>query len=287
VAPVTWTTNPFTEPATTASLYRDDARLTARTTALHRAKTHGRPVADVIAELAADRLTAPHQAIIADIGCGRGTSSRVLAEQLRPRALLAVDASPAMLATARDRIGAARPGQASTAVAYVLADFHHLPLPDHCCNLAVAAFCLYHAPDPRPVIAEIARTLTPGGAAILVTKALDSYRSLDQLVATTGLDHWATRRPSLYQSSHSGNLAALTAPILPISRVEHEEHRFVFTGLDHLAAYLATNPKYQLPPALAADPQAIAAALRKKAPDEPVVATSTITYVIAARGDRR
>ncbi|MGW0445373.1 class I SAM-dependent methyltransferase [Streptosporangium sandarakinum] len=279
------TGNAFTRPDA-SRLYHDGSRLAARTSALHRAKTQGRPVADVIADLAADHLTAPRQAVIADIGCGRGTSSRVLAEAVQPRQLLAIDASPAMLAAARTRISAAQPQDAHTAVTYLRADFHHLPLLEASCDLAVAAFCLYHAPDPRPVIAEIARILTPGGAAILVTKSADSYRSLDHLVAAAGLDPHAAQRPSLYESAHSGNLADLTAAFLRIGRIEHEEHRFVFAGLDHVAAYLATTPKYTLPPAMAADPDVIAAALRAAVPDEPVLATSTITYLTATPGGR-
>ncbi|GAA2411166.1 class I SAM-dependent methyltransferase [Nonomuraea africana] len=276
--------NAFTNPATTADLYRDDTRLATRTSALHQAKTCGRPVAQVIADLALEHLGAPADATVADVGCGRGTSSRVLIERLQPRALLLVDASAAMLAAARTRVEPAWPAAARTAVAYLRADFHALPLPEASCDLVVAAFCLYHAPDPRPVIAELGRTLTPGGTAILVTKSADSYHALDQLLAATGLDPRAAERPSLYASAHSGNLPDLVAPIIPLIRVEHEQHEFVFAGLDHVAAYLATNPKYCLPPPLAGHPDAIAAALRRHTPERPVTAVSTIAYVVATRG---
>ncbi|MEU1723685.1 class I SAM-dependent methyltransferase [Nonomuraea sp. NPDC005692] len=272
--------NAFTHPATASGLYQEESRLAARTSALHQAKIQGRAVAEVIADLAADHLAEPRQAIVADLGCGRGTSSRILAERLRPRRLLAIDTSQAMLTAARARVA-----DSSTRVTYLRADFHHLPLGDATCTMVVAAFCLYHAPDPRPVIAEIARVLVEGGIAIMVTKSADSYRTLDHLVAAAGIDAGATRRPSLYGTAHSGNLAALTAPILPIVHVEHEEHRFAFAGLDHVAAYLATTPKYELPSAMATDPDAIATALRSRVIDAPVVAASTITYLIARRGD--
>jgi len=272
--------NAFTHPAATSELYQDESRLAARTSALHRAKVQGRPVAEVIADLAGEHLAEPRQAIVADLGCGRGTSSRILAERLRPRRLLAIDTSQAMLTAARGRVA-----DAPTTVTYLRADFHRLPLGDATCTVVVAAFCLYHAPDPRPVIDEIARVLVEGGVAIMVTKSADSYRALDHLVAAAGMDTRATRRPSLYGTAHGGNLEALTAPILPIVHVEHEEHRFAFTGLDHVAAYLATTPKYELPPAMATDPDAIAMALRSQMVDRPVVATSTITYLVARRGE--
>ncbi|MFC5821148.1 class I SAM-dependent methyltransferase [Nonomuraea harbinensis] len=272
--------NIFTHPDTVSGLYEEESRLAARTSALHQAKIQGRAVAEVIADLAADHLAEPWQAIVADLGCGRGTSSRTLAERLRPRRLLAIDTSQAMLAAARARVA-----DYSTKVTYIRADFHRLPLGDATCAVVVAAFCLYHSPDPRPVIAEIARVLVEGGIAVLVTKSADSYQALDHLVATAGIDVGATRRPSLYGTAHSGNLVALTAPILPIVHVEHEEHRFAFAGLDHVAAYLATTPKYELPPVMATDPDAIATALRSRVIDGPVAATSTITYVVARRGD--
>ncbi|MEV0994827.1 class I SAM-dependent methyltransferase [Nonomuraea sp. NPDC050202] len=272
--------NAFTHPTTASRLYQEESRLAARTSALHQAKIQGRAVAEVIADLATDHLAEPRQAIVADLGCGRGTSSRILAERLRPRHLLAIDTSQAMLTAARSRVEGA-----PTRVTCLRADFHRLPLGDATCAVVVAAFCLYHAPDPTPVIAEIARVLVEGGIAIMVTKSADSYRTLDHLVAAAGIDAGATRRPSLYGTAHSGNLEALTAPILPIVHVEHEEHRFAFTGLDHVAAYLATTPKYELPSAMATDPDAIATALRSRVIDARVVAASTVTYLIAKRGD--
>ncbi|MEV7971190.1 class I SAM-dependent methyltransferase [Sphaerisporangium sp. NPDC088356] len=269
--------HPFLDAAVQADLYRDGARLAARTSALHQAKTCGRAVADVIADLVIRFLPEPRTAVVADLGCGRGTSSRVLVERVRPRRLIAVDASAAMLTVARSRLGSRSPA------AFVQADFHHLPLPDASCAAAVAAFCLYHAPAPRLVLWEIARLLEPGGVTVLVTKSTDSYRALDLLVAAAGLDAHAAERVSLYASAHSGNLAALTAPILPLIHVEHEEHRFSFTGLDHVAAYLATSPKYDIPAGLRGHSSALAAALRARLPDAPVHTTSTVTYLVAAR----
>ncbi|GII34625.1 hypothetical protein Pmi06nite_80670 [Planotetraspora mira] len=269
--------NPFLDPAAQAHLYGDGARLAARTSALHKAKTHGRPVADVIADLAITFLPSPRQALVVDLGCGRGTSSRVLAERVRPQRLIAIDASAAMLTAARSRL------ETSTRVVFVQADFHQLPLPDGSCTAVVAAFCLYHAQNPRIVLKEIARTLVPGGVAVLVTKSIDSYRALDLLVAAAGLDPQAPERSSLYTAAHSGNLAELTAPVLRPVHLEHEEHRFSFSGLDHVAEYAATNPKYRLPTGVRGDAAAIAAALRTQLPDEPVHTTSTVTYLVAAR----
>jgi SAM-dependent methyltransferase len=83
-----------------------------------------------------------------------------------------------------------------------------LPLADRACDLIVAAFCLYHSPEPASVIAEIARCLTRDGTAVIAVKSADSYRELDRLVAASGLDPAAESRPSLLpgrpQRQHHG-----------------------------------------------------------------------------------
>lgn len=276
--------NPFLA-SSLEPLYGDATRLAARTSALGRAKISGRAVPDTIAHLAVEHgLAGVLLHTVADVGCGRGTSSRVLAERLSPGRLTAIDASGAMLAAARERVGTL-PG---TKTGYVQADFHHLPLRTGTYDLVVAAFCLYHSPRPSQVIAEFARVLHPRGVAVLVTKSADSYSELDALVAAAGLDPDAPGRDSLYAAAHSGNIATTVASGLDLLHVEHEEHRFRFTDLAHVAAYLATNPKYRLAPALSGDPTAIAEALRFRLPDTPVAASSIVTYVVAhPRGVRR
>ncbi|MBM9437249.1 class I SAM-dependent methyltransferase [Actinacidiphila bryophytorum] len=269
--------NPFLA-SSLAPLYGDASRLASRTSALGQAKVSGRPVPVTIARLALEHAH-PDLPLrtVADIGCGRGTSSRVLAEQLTPRRLTAIDASGAMLSAARVRVGAP-PG---TETGYVQADFHRLPLATGTYDLVVAAFCLYHSPRPGQVIAEFARVLHPQGVAVLVTKSADSYSELDALLASSGLDPEAPYRESLYAAAHSGNVAAIVASGLEVLHVEHEDHGFRFTDLAHVAAYVATNPKYHLAPGLRGDPTSIAEALRARLPEAPVTASSTITYVVA------
>lgn len=269
--------NPFLAPSL-APLYGDASRLVSRTSALGRAKVSGRPVPDTIARLAVEHAHPEFPLrTVADVGCGRGTSSRVLAERLSPQRLTAIDASGAMLAAARERV-VAPPG---TEAEFVQADFHRLPLATGTCDLVVAAFCLYHSPQPGQVIAEFARVLHPQGVAVLVTKSADSYSELDVLVASAGLDPETPYRESLYAAAHSGNMAAIAASGLEVLHVEHEDHRFRFADLAHVAAYLATNPKYHCAPGLRGNPTAIAQALRARLPEAPVTASSVVTYVVA------
>lgn len=269
--------NPFTDPAQVrGALYASADRIAQRTEALLRARVTGRHAGEVIAGLA-HQAVGTNDVLVADLGCGRGTTTRMLADRLPAARVVAVDLSAALLAATNRRLAA------SPRAGAVRADFHLLPFPDNSCGLVVAAFCLYHSPSPCSVITEITRCLLPGGTAIFAVKSADSYRELDQLVADSRLDPAATRRPSLYQAAHSRNITELAAVSLSVQQVTHETHRFTFPALADVAEYLATSPKYDLPPALAGSPAALATALRQRIPDAPVTATSVATYLVALR----
>lgn len=268
---------PFTDPNLIAGpLYATAGRLAQRTTALHTAKISGDDATTTIVNLA--EQSAPHAEVVCDIGCGRGTTTLRLADRLAPARLIALDQSQALLDTVRQRLT-----QAGHPVETMCADFHHLPLPEASIALTVAAFCLYHSSHPEQILAEIARCLQPGGHAVLVTKSADSYHEIGQLITDTGLDPHATSRPSLYQTFHSATAPEITATALRVERLVHEQHVFRFAGLDHIASYVATSPKYQLPEDLVGQAGALADELRRRIPDRPVIATSTVTYVMAVR----
>lgn len=198
-------TNPFLDPSRQAELYGHASRLTGRSNALLRAKTSGRPVPDAIVQLVRAHHERPGRlGLVLDVGCGRGTSSMALAEQLRPRHVIGLDAAPALIEQARRRARHV-PG---LQLSFLRGDFHQIPLPTSSCDVAVAAFCLYHSTHPQKVIAELGRVLRPEGLAVLVTKDLDSYQEMDELVAAAGLDLRATGHESLYVSAHSATSPA-------------------------------------------------------------------------------
>jgi hypothetical protein len=103
------------------------------------------------------------------------------------------------------------------------------------------------------------------------------------VIAESGLDPQADTRPSLYETLHSDVAAEITATALRVDRVVRQHHVFRFTGFDHLAAYVATSPKYRLPEHLTGEVPALAKELRRQIPDKPVTATSTITCIVAVR----
>lgn len=213
--------SPFTDSRQVSGpLYASADRIARRTSALHRARITGRHAAEVIADLAAEAVGISAE-VVADLGCGRGTTTRLLAQRLPRSRVVAVDLSAPLLVVARSRVSDSSP------VSAVRADFHRLPFGKGSWGLAVAAFCLYHSPAPERVISEIARCLAPGGTVIIAVKSADSYRELDQAVAASGLDPDALARPSLYQAAHSGNIEQIAAGRLAICRLTHETH------LDH------------------------------------------------------
>ncbi len=247
------TSTAFTDPAAHDHLYGAATRLARRTSALHTAKIAGTDASATIAELAAKYR--PGAAVVADLGCGRGSTALRLAQRLPAARLVTIDRSASLLqAASRRRV-----------------------------DIAAAAFCLYHSPRPDQVVAEVARCLTRCGVAVFATKSADSYWQLDALVADSGLDPHATDRPSLYATFHSRNATDVVGAHMRVRRIEHQRHVFRFRNLGHVSDYLATTPKYRLPPDLATDAERLGDALRARITDQPVTATSTVTYLVATR----
>lgn len=270
--------NPFLDAEQVRGvLYGAPDRLAKRTSALISARVSGRPVNEVLGEMVRDRLPVPvTQARLLDVGCGRGSTSRALAN-LSPNALVAVDLSPALAAATSHRLAASGKRHA------IAADFHRLSFTSECFDVAVAAFCLYHADHPSHVIAEIARCLRPGGVFIAVTKSLDSYSELDAVLERSSLLPDQGEWPRLYETAHSRNIGELAAAALDVVEVRHDVHCFRFVDLEHLAAYLVTTPRYPLPDRLRDDPRRLAGELRSRLGQGSVEASSTVTYLVGVR----
>ncbi|HEY0641176.1 MAG TPA: class I SAM-dependent methyltransferase [Pseudonocardiaceae bacterium] len=91
-----------------------------------------------------------------DAACGTGRYAAHLTA--RGHQVVGVDSSPEMLGRARTRVPRA---------AFLPGDVHRLPLPDDAADLAVCGLALTHVPDLRPVLAEFARVLRPGGHLVI------------------------------------------------------------------------------------------------------------------------
>lgn len=95
---------------------------------------------------------------VVDVGAGSGfVSEGLLGRGLR---VIAVDASPAMLAELKRRLR-------TEEVDCREGDAEHLPVADGMLDCALGNMVLHHVEHPAAAIAEFARTLKPGGRLIL------------------------------------------------------------------------------------------------------------------------
>jgi ubiquinone/menaquinone biosynthesis C-methylase UbiE len=122
----------------------------------------------------------PRCGVLLEVGAGTGG----LLVPLRDRAerLLVVDHSRAMLAKAKNRAAAEQLSE----VEFRLGDMHHLPLTDGETDWAVLNMVLHHAADPSAVLAELARTIAPGGGLLIA----DLQRHDQEWVRERMADQW-------------------------------------------------------------------------------------------------
>jgi ubiquinone/menaquinone biosynthesis C-methylase UbiE len=120
---------------------------------------------------------------VLDVGCGTAQLTADLAACFPGAAVVGLDISPAMLAAARRRLGAAAP-------ALVRANVYALPIATGAADLVTSTISYHWYLEPDRALAEIRRLLRPGGVFILATLAPPLVRGVvaRQRLATTD-DH--------------------------------------------------------------------------------------------------
>lgn len=142
-------------------------------------------------------LLPPVPARIADLGCGTGTLSMLLAEL--GYAVDGVDFSPEMVRRATVKAGSF-PG-----TSFRLGDAGDPPLPDGQYDVALCRHVLWALPDPEAVLARWSGKLQPGGRLVLVEGSwstgpgITAARAVD-LVTGAGFvpDHRALDDPAYW-----------------------------------------------------------------------------------------
>jgi SAM-dependent methyltransferase len=117
---------------------------------------------EAVAEVAPSRVL--------EVGCGPGELAARIQDELGAN-VVAVDISPRMVELARGRGIDAHVGDAQE-LPFAVGEF----------DCAVAAWMLYHVPDPDRALAELARVLRVGGRLVAVTNAPDHLRELRALL---------------------------------------------------------------------------------------------------------
>ena len=91
-----------------------------------------------------------------DVGCGTGALSAVILERAQPREVVGVDPSPYFVSYAQQRLNDPR-------ASFRVGDAQALPLAAASFDAAAAALVLNFVPKPALAVAEMARTVKPGG----------------------------------------------------------------------------------------------------------------------------
>jgi SAM-dependent methyltransferase len=105
-------------------------------------------------------LGVPAGAAWLDVGCGTGALSQTILETCSPQQIKAIDSSAVYLAFARHRLNDAR-------VHLETADAQDLPVKSGACGAAVSGLVLNFVPHPEKMVAEMKRTVCPGGTLAL------------------------------------------------------------------------------------------------------------------------
>jgi SAM-dependent methyltransferase len=142
-----------------------------------------------------------------DAACGTGRMTALLAA--RGHRTVGVDSSPDMLARARERVPAGE---------FRLGELDRLPLADGAVDVVVCSLALAHVPDLRPVLAEFARALRPGGH--LVTSDVHPERVARGSVPAVRLPDGTPGRVETYRHAVGDYVRAALAAGLGVLRCE-------------------------------------------------------------------
>jgi ubiquinone/menaquinone biosynthesis C-methylase UbiE len=127
-----------------------------------------------------------------DVGCGPGNITRDLASRVAPGRVVGIDASAAVIETAR--------GSGPGPVRFEVGDVYALAMPDASFDVVHAHQVLQHLSDPVAALREMRRVLRPGG----VVAARDSDYSC---FSWAPLDPLLTRWNALYHDIARRNRA--------------------------------------------------------------------------------
>jgi malonyl-CoA O-methyltransferase len=150
---------------------------------------------------------------VLDVGCGTGRGTALLKKRWRDAEVIALDVSLAMLREARRHHGWFRP------FGRVCADGQALPFPDHSMDVVYSNLCLQWCNSPRPLLAECARVLKPGGFMVASSLGPDTLMELREAWAAADAEQ---PRVGVFLDLHDIGDAALAAGLKdPVLDADH------------------------------------------------------------------
>jgi ArsR family transcriptional regulator len=132
---------------------------------------------------------------VADLGCGTGEASQLLAPCVRR--VIAIDRERSMLDAARKRLAG------SDNVEFRQGALESLPLKDGETDAAVIMLVLHHVPDPAAVLREAVRGVRSGGGTLVVDLVPHDRRAY---AASMGHLHMGFSRSDLEQMARSAGV---------------------------------------------------------------------------------
>jgi malonyl-CoA O-methyltransferase len=181
---------------------------------------------------------------VLDIGCGTGRGTARLKKRWPKAEVIALDLSPSMLREARRHAGWWKP------FARVCADGQQLPFPDRSIDVVYSNLCIQWCETPRPMLAECARVLRPGGLLVASSLGPDTLSELRAAWAQADPGHpHVGRFLDLRDIGDAALAAGLKDPVLDADHItlEYPDVRALFADLKGLGA---TNADRERTPGL-------------------------------------
>jgi ubiquinone/menaquinone biosynthesis C-methylase UbiE len=157
--------------------------------------------------------------VVGDLGCGTGQVSAALAPFVAR--VVAVDSSAAMLQAARKRL------REFDNIDLRRGELEALPIDDERLDRAMLTLVLHHVPEPGHALAEVARTLKPGGRAIVVDMLPHDRESYRQQMGHVWLGFSQEQAGRMLTDAGFGDTRIV--PLAPDARAKGPE-LFVATG---------------------------------------------------------
>jgi malonyl-CoA O-methyltransferase len=175
---------------------------------------------------------------VLDIGCGTGRGTALLKKRWRDAEVIALDVSMPMLREARRHRGWLRP------FGRVCAAGQALPFPDRSMDVVYSNLCLQWCDLPRPLLAECARVLKPGGFLAASSLGPDTLTELREAWAAVdpGQPHVGVFL-DLHDIGDAALAAGLKDPVLDSDHVtlDYPEVRGLLADLKGLGATNANH----------------------------------------------
>jgi ubiquinone/menaquinone biosynthesis C-methylase UbiE len=180
-----------------------------------------------------DAIYRARPASLLEIACG---PARLTTELVRVDRSVGLEQSPAMIAKARVRLGAAGRHQWRL----IAADAFDLPFPDRSFDMVVTAKFLRHfnREDRRRLLGGIRRVLRPGGALVFDVARASAYRWLLAKWGVAGSwvdDYWFEREAFLAEMREDGFRVDALHPVHALVQVQHYLFSYFHPRLPRLA----------------------------------------------------